>query len=216
MSKAQHLPLVEIFYSLRGEAHWAGSPATFVRLATCNLACPNCDTEFNRFTYVHFTEVLRFARNTKCPWIVFTGGEPLIHDKLIAEFQDYALGEGMGFKYHLETNGTKEPAIADWDWITCSPKVGANHINGSVVKPEELSPACLVDANEFKILVGRQFPSPKMMVEWLAAQNSLADLYLQPWKDTEYDQNLKEAIAFCLENPHVTLSLQTHKVINVR
>ena len=39
------LQLAEIFYSIQGEGTWTGTPAVFVRLAGCNLACDFCDTD---------------------------------------------------------------------------------------------------------------------------------------------------------------------------
>ena len=43
------LQVNEIFYSIEGEGLRVGEPTTFVRLARCNLRCPFCDTEFDRF-----------------------------------------------------------------------------------------------------------------------------------------------------------------------
>ena len=40
------LQLTEIFYSVQGEGTWTGTPAVFVRLAGCNLACSFCDTDY--------------------------------------------------------------------------------------------------------------------------------------------------------------------------
>ena len=37
--------LIEIFYSMQGEGPAMGRPATFVRLADCNLRCEGCDTD---------------------------------------------------------------------------------------------------------------------------------------------------------------------------
>ena len=41
------LGLAEIFYSVQGEGTWTGTPAVFVRLAGCNLACTFCDTDYS-------------------------------------------------------------------------------------------------------------------------------------------------------------------------
>lgn len=230
MSKANHLPVVEIFYSLRGEGFHAGSPATFIRLATCNLACPGCDTEFNRFIFTPFEELLRYVKGTGCQWVVFTGGEPLIHDEKIAEFQEYVASKGISFKYQLETNGTFEIKEANFDWITCSPKLGFTKKAGSVtfgapglgkppeaVLPEHLSASLLTEANEFKIIVA-SWSRPRIVeqIDWLYMQNPEAKLYLQPWMEAQYEANLRHAIELCLGSPYITLSLQTHKITGVR
>lgn len=39
------LPVVEIFDSIQGEGSFIGIPATFIRFAGCNLACPFCDSK---------------------------------------------------------------------------------------------------------------------------------------------------------------------------
>lgn len=222
VSLANHLPVVEIFYTLRGEGHWAGSAATFIRLGTCNLACPGCDTEFDRFVWTPFSEVDRFIRSTKCPWVVFTGGEPLLHDRKISEFQEWVATQGYTYEWHLETNGTREIQESDWSWITCSPKLGFSGkgprgSRANWTAPENLSASLLTEANEFKMITSRTWSMPLTeQMPWLRMQNDSAELFAQPWREAVYDANLHDAIEFCLANPEVRLSLQTHKYIGVR
>ena len=39
------LPVVECFHSLQGEGEHAGRSAYFIRLASCKVGCPWCDTK---------------------------------------------------------------------------------------------------------------------------------------------------------------------------
>ena len=77
----QTLLVKEIFYSIQGEGHHAGTPAVFVRFSGCNLECEWCDTEWE-FTKMTLTsdeiaEKILEATGGKAPgMIVFTGGEP--------------------------------------------------------------------------------------------------------------------------------------------
>ena len=94
----------EIFYSLQGEGREAGRPAIFIRFMGCNLwsgreedrltsgtICHFCDTDFRapaKESGGIFADAGELAQKalklwpqsagTK-PYIIFTGGEPLLH-----------------------------------------------------------------------------------------------------------------------------------------
>ena len=53
------LALSEIFYSIQGEGTWTGTPAVFVRLAGCNLACDFCDTDYASKRFAAVEEIVR-------------------------------------------------------------------------------------------------------------------------------------------------------------
>ena len=143
----------EIFYSLQGEGFHAGRPAVFLRFAGCNLwsgreadrpqaRCRFCDTDFvvtgaEEEGLFDSAEQLAQAVDAKWPhgeasarpkFVVCTGGEPLL--QLDAPLVD-AL-HGAGFEIAVETNGTRTPP-AGLDWITVSPKAGAELDRKSVV-----------------------------------------------------------------------------------
>ncbi len=72
------IQLSEIFYSIQGEGLWTGTPAVFVRLAGCNLACDFCDTDYSTKFFAHVDEIVALVREAACdcPMVVLTGGEP--------------------------------------------------------------------------------------------------------------------------------------------
>ena len=48
------LNVVEVFDSIQGEGKFMGTYCTFIRLPSCNYACPFCDTDFSKAEVVIF------------------------------------------------------------------------------------------------------------------------------------------------------------------
>jgi 7-carboxy-7-deazaguanine synthase len=122
----------EIFLSIQGEGRTAGTPSTFVRLATCNLACSWCDTAYTwdwaLFDYdeqvlqMEAAEVSKRVEALHTGNVVITGGEPLLQplDSLVNELAD------SGHTVEIETNGTIAPSPRLLDKVTrwnVSPKL---------------------------------------------------------------------------------------------
>lgn len=185
----------EIFYSLQGEGHYAGTPAVFVRFSGCNLKCPFCDTDFHSFREMSIPEILREISVYPARRVILTGGEPTL--QLTAPFMN-ALHEA-GYTIHIETNGTNElPAPADW--VTCSPK--------STAKPN------LQSIDELKIVYQGEDDDPSQFLSIPAGE-----YYLQPCDTGDPDRNrdiLEAAIDYVKANPQWRLSLQTHKLTGIR
>ncbi len=115
-----------------GEGLYTGYPCTLIRLSHCNLRCSYCDTEFQRagdngeykcdesldanlgFDWRPQVEmspseiVLNLETRMKQPWILLTGGEPLLW-KDTPELVRLLL-EG-GWKVLVETNGTQDISV---------------------------------------------------------------------------------------------------------
>ncbi|MDE3055011.1 MAG: 7-carboxy-7-deazaguanine synthase, partial [Gemmatimonadota bacterium] len=132
----------EIFYTLQGEGVHAGRPAVFCRFAGCNLwtgreadraaaICKFCETDFpgtgpdgGKFATAGALADAVAARWPAGagghPWVVCTGGEPLLQldDRAVRALHD------RGFAVAVETNGT-QPAPAGLDWVCVSPKADA-------------------------------------------------------------------------------------------
>ncbi len=188
--------LAEIFYSVQGEGAWTGTPAVFVRLAGCNLACSFCDTDYAlRFIALVPDIVTRVrAAGGDCPMVILTGGEPLAQTEtpeLIAALR------ADGRRVHIETNGTIDVPLPPGVWLTVSPK-------------ERLHPVMAARADEAKLIVDGRVPA-----EWIAAFPSTTPIALQP--EGNKPANVELAVAEVKRHPaRLRLSLQTHKFIGVR
>lgn len=204
----------EVFYSLQGEGFYTGRPSIFCRFSQCNLwtgreedraqaVCRFCDTDFigtdgqngGRFATAHALaeHLLQFwpTNTAQRPFVVLTGGEPLLQlDTMLVDILHQ-----HGFEIAVETNGTKIPP-QHLDWICVSPKAGA--------------PWLLTEGDELKLV----FPQAQLMPDKIEL-TGFAHYYLQPMDGENQQQNLQQAIAYCLAHPEWKLSLQTHKIMNI-
>ena len=190
------IQLAEIFYSVQGEGMWTGTPAVFVRLAGCNLACTFCDTDYALTAIVSIASIVARVRaeGGDCPLVILTGGEPFA--QAIAPALIDAL-RADGRRVHIESNGTIDVALPGDVWLTVSPK-------------ERLHPAMAARANEVKLIVNGRVPA-----EWLPAFPAATPVFLQP--EGNKDGNIALALAAAKAEPaRYRLSLQTHKFIGVR
>lgn len=204
----------EIFYTLQGEGRQAGRAAVFCRFAGCNLwsgkerhraqaVCQFCDTDFvgvgpdgGKFkTADMLAERITGAWPANAggtPFVVCTGGEPLLQ-------LDAALIDALharGFEVAVETNGTvaAPPGI---DWLCVSPKAGA--------------PLLQTSGHELKLV----YPQPTLPPESVAGL-AFEHFYLQPMDGPDAAANTRAAIAYCMAQPQWRLSVQTHKVLQIR
>ena len=203
-------PVNETFYSLKGEGRWTGHPMFFIRLSGCNVNCSWCDTPHQTFEWRDVGSLIKEAKNYPTNKIVITGGEPLIHDLslLLSEFRK------LGYSTHLETNGAIIPRPHyRFSWIAASPK-------NLAFKSEAIQMA-----DEVKCLVG--IPSWKLIAIFVKVHAKPdAYLYLMPlaksWQEgerTERDllqDNIQEAIDYCLANPRFGLCMQLHKILRIK
>ncbi|MDO4497518.1 MAG: radical SAM protein [Bacteroidales bacterium] len=184
----------EIFYSVQGEGRYTGTPAVFVRLAGCNLKCSFCDTDHNPFVEMTEEDIVEKVCSFPANHVVITGGEPTL--QLTASLVDMLHGKGLFVQ--IETNGSHPlPQGCHIDWVTCSPK----------------SATVVLDAiDEIKVVYWGQDVS-----EWerfLVTEHRLQPLDTQD--DVRNQEILQMTINYILAHPIWRLSLQTHKMINVR
>jgi 7-carboxy-7-deazaguanine synthase len=189
------LQLAEIFYSVQGEGTWTGTPAVFVRLAGCNLACDFCDTDYSTKFFAGIDEVVARVRDAggDCPMVVLTGGEPL------AQAEALALIEALqrdGRRVHVESNGTIFTGLSADVWLCVSPK-------------ERVDPRMAQRADEVKLIVDERVPE-----EHLALFTGKPLILLQP--EGNRPANVALALEYVKAHPQrFRLSLQTHKFIGV-
>lgn len=203
----------EMFLTLQGEGMQVGRRAVFLRFAGCNLwsgreedrataICTFCDTDFVGMDGDHggrYADAEALARQAAllwgdqpAPFIVMTGGEPLLQ----ADTALVAALKACGFEIAVETNGTQE-APAGIDWICVSPKQG-----GEVV---------LRKGNELKLVWPQPGLDPDELLDW-----EFDHFLIQPMDGPDLERTRASAIEFVLQNPKWRLSTQTHKVVGIR
>lgn len=184
----------EIFYSLQGEGARTGIPSVFVRFAGCNLRCPFCDTDHSDVTEMTSVQIADEVKSYRCPNVVLTGGEP----SLQVDTELVGALHANGLYIQIETNGTL-PVPPGIDWVTCSPK-GA--------------PLALHQADELKLVYGAPGIDPADYDGFTAAYRSL-----QPCDTGDAARNvdiISPAVRYCLDHPQWRLSLQTHKLLDIK
>ena len=203
----------EIFFTQQGAGKNTGKDFIFVRFSGCNLwsgkeknrasaVCSFCDTDFYGTDGINGGkyEAKELIEKIKSLWIsadsqirvVLTGGEPLLQvDKPLID----AL-KNEDIYIAVETNGTLE-APDGIDWICMSPKANTEIKlkKGSEVKV--VYPQKNLNPDDFNILNFKNF-------------------YIQPMDSQSYEDNVSQAVKYCMRNPNWKLSLQTHKILGIR
>lgn len=224
IEKAEHaadhsLDVHSVFYTIQGEGPLTGHPAIFVRLAGCNLQCPQCDTEYTsgrrRMTPEALVqEVQRLHPGPRL--VVITGGEPF--RQAIGLFTQ--LLDDAGYQIQIETNGTLPPpaGLSPKTWVVVSPKAGKVHadtaeiavawkyvLNADSVDPEDGLPVRALDHS-----VGKRVARPP-------EDFPVGAIYVQPADRQhagENERNRHAVIRSCLRHGY-TLQLQLHKILGV-
>ena len=214
----------EIFYTLQGEGQNAGRPAVFCRFSGCNLwtgreqdrhgaVCQFCDTDFVGVgpDGGKFSSAVELADAVLARWpdrvgerahggrplVVCTGGEPLLQLDTAAVDAFHA----RGFEVAVETNGTQLPPE------------GIDHV---CVSPKADAPLVLTRGDELKLVYPQTQPDaqPERF-----AQLDFESFFLQPMDGPTSEvtrANTQAALAYCLKHPQWRLSLQTHKILQIR
>lgn len=195
----------EIFYSLQGEGFHTGTPAVFIRFSGCNLECPFCDTQHQEGKEMTEGDIIEEVSRYKANLVVVTGGEPALQlTESLVEMLHF-----LGKTVAVETNGTVE-LPKNVDWITLSPK--------DVFLGEKATPI-LKEADELKLVFSEDLCRDASQCVSKYASIKVIHRFLQPCDTGDPVKNAeitKKTIEFCKEHPEWRLSLQTHKLLNIR
>ncbi len=192
---------MEHFYTIQGEGRNTGRAAYFVRLGGCDVGCVWCDVkeswDAGKHQLLSIDEIKKLVIASGTKNVVITGGEPMMYDltKLTQELKAAELN------LWLETSGAY-PLSGTWDWICVSPK--------KFKAPLE---ECLTKAHELKIIVFNDSDF-SWAEQNLANTNSNCIGYLQP-EFSRKEKVIPKIIEYVKQHPQWSISLQTHKVIDV-
>lgn len=214
----------EIFPTIQGEAHWTGTPATFIRLQGCPVGCSWCDTKHTwseglpskqvsievmlekvdpspTWAEMNPEQIVEAVSKFSPRHFVITGGEPCAQDlwSLTTELQ--TLGT-----VQVETSGTHEIKAVPGTWVTVSPKIGM--AGGLKVRGDAMQRA---DEIKFPVETAEDI---KRLEELLARHPANGRLvWLQPV--SQDDEATELCVRACMTR-RWSLSIQTHKYAGIR
>lgn len=195
------LPVMEQFYTIQGEGHFAGTAAYFIRLGGCDVGCVWCDVKESWDAEVHpkisVVELSETAAASGAPCCVITGGEPAMYD--LTELT-WALKE-KGMRVHIETSAA-HPLRGYFDWVCISPKKFKFPLESEMKKADEL-----------KIIVFNKSDF-EWAEQWAGQVKSDCICLLQPEWDKR-DVVTPMMVEYVKSHPGWRISLQTHKYLGV-
>ena len=195
------LPVMEMFYSIQGEGFHAGKAAYFLRIGGCDVGCHWCDVKESWNADFHtlssIEKILEEISKHVVDTVVITGGEPLMWN---LNYLTIAL-KNAGYMIHLETSGAYGLS-GNFDWICLSPKKMQPPLD--TIKPF---------VSELKVIINN-----KHDLIWANDQRNGLNVdcafYLQPeW--SKRDKAMPLIIDFIKDNLDWSISLQTHKYMNI-
>jgi len=213
--------IIEIFDSIEGEGKRAGAPATFIRLAGCNLRCAYCDTTYameGNYQTRDIDDILLQVKKGGFSRVTLTGGEPLtapsvevlIHQLLTCGNEvNIETNGSIDVKYVLEYLESKVHDPARKLFFTMDYKLPSSGVTGnmllsnfSVLRPWDV----------LKFVVGSQ-SDIEHMVDFLHSLTSQPQIYIGAVYEKYDYKKLVSAILKTPELKDAKLQLQLHKII---
>ena len=195
------LPVMEHFHTIQGEGKNSGRSAYFIRLAGCEVGCVWCDVkeswDAKKEQLVSIDLLVAETIASGAIFCVITGGEPCMYDLTCLTSKLKAENIEVG----IETSGCYS-LLGKIDWYCFSPKKFKEPLQEANLK-----------ANELEVVISHSsdIAWAEIHAKKVADQ---CDLYLQPeWSKQE--RFLPEIIAYVNTYSNWTISLQTHKIMNI-
>lgn len=196
--------------TIQGEGYFSGTPCDFIRTYGCPVGCYFCDTGYASPDGEYYRKQIKKLKKTieeliaelKSDLVVISGGEPFIN-KNLPELCNAILKTGR--KVSIETSGSYWQPVSDEVFITLSPK-------------QHISPKFPVlhgfwrRSNEFKLVIA---DGTELNFYREHLKNFQGYKYLQP-EYNEHSNSLQNILEMLKDNQDFKLSLQTHKIINVK
>ncbi len=190
------LHVKEIFNTIQGEWPLAGLPATFLRLAGCNLRCFFCDTDFDMAgskedTYDGIIDALlnrRDPRHTR-QYVVVTGGEPFRQNFL--GLMRRAIEVDAQFIWQVETAGTLYLEDTASFFPMASPGHDYTHRNSIVVSPKTptINAALTPYIHAWKYIVRHNCVSERDGLPIESTQERMKSARIaRPWDNDSYNR----------------------------
>lgn len=209
-----------IFNTIQGEGPFSGEPALFVRLAGCNLQCPQCDTDYTSTRRHYALNALATEIQSKLPpnkLLVVTGGEPFRQAPALGYLTRLLIGLDRDVRIQIESNGTLEcaPMPLPNVSVVISPKTHRVH---PTLLPYVVAVKYVVDVESYDDDDGlpvKALDHPTKNKVWrLPEEHAKIPIYLQPTDNDNRRANTHHVVSTCMRHGY-RVCLQQHKILGL-
>ncbi|WP_456419959.1 7-carboxy-7-deazaguanine synthase QueE [Methanocaldococcus infernus] len=232
--------ITEMFSSIMGEGKYIGRRYIFIRFPRCNLNCVYCDEKKNYKNRVEVEpgsgvfeereirdvkDIVKEVERLKTDdlfAISFTGGEPLLFDKLD---ELNKLLKKKGFRTHLESNGTLPERLVFTDIGSIDIKLKGHIPNYKEVYNKELESIKILYENGVDVYAKVVILSSNTVEEIEKVAKDLSEigsifLCLQPVTPTKYLKGVSKKVIFKMMEKagkyvDVMTTIQMHKYMKI-
>ena len=195
-------PVNEYFLSVQGEGSQYGKLALFLRFGECNLRCSYCDTKqaFNQYKLFSLLQIesILYKFSSKTNYLIFTGGEPLLHD--LSDI--IIIAKKYKYKISVETNGTiYKTWLKKIDHVVVSPKQKSEQDDRTIKIADELK-FVIQKKSDFKF-IEKFLPFTPVYLVPVNNDSFVAALIFSYLKKNKFSES-------------VYLGIQMHKVYNLK